>query len=74
MSNDRHRLLDLDSIPDSTLLDSAVAAELIDVKPGTLGVWACNKRYCLPYVKIGRLRRYRAGDLKAFIKSRTVAE
>lgn len=37
----------------------------------TLAVWRCNKRYQIPYIKIGRNVRYRIGDLKEWIDSRT---
>jgi excisionase family DNA binding protein len=45
-------------------------AELLGVTPHTLAVWRCEKRYNLPYVKVGRLVRYRRNDLLAFIDSR----
>ena len=56
------------------LRDEAFAAEYIGVKPGTLQVWRSTKRYPLPYLKIGRLVRYRQSDLDAFLKARTVGE
>lgn len=37
----------------------------------TLAVWRTTKRYNIPYVKVGRLVRYRKSDLEAFLKSRT---
>lgn len=48
------------------------AAEYLGVTPRTLAVWACVKRYDLPYVKIGRLVKYRRADLDAFIERCTV--
>lgn len=36
----------------------------------TLNVWRCTKRYNLPYVKAGRLVRYRLEDVEAFVTSR----
>ena len=44
----------------------------IEVKPQTLRVWACNGRYRLPYVKIGRIIRYDVVDLDGFIASHRV--
>jgi excisionase family DNA binding protein len=44
------------------------AAHFIGVKPHTLAVWACNKRYGLPLVKIGRTVRYRRSDVEAFLQ------
>lgn len=48
------------------------AAEYLGVKTETLAVWACNKRYSLPYIKIGRRAMYRQSDLDAFIASNIV--
>lgn len=59
--------------PIDPLLTEDQAAELLGVKPTTLQVWRSTKRYPLPYVKSGRLVRYRASAIEAFINSRTVA-
>ena len=48
------------------------AATYLGIKPQTLALWACTKRYDLPFVKVGRAVRYRLADLDAFIESRTV--
>lgn len=53
------------------LRDEVQAAAFLDVKPTTLQVWRCTKRYPLPFVKVGRLVRYRQSDLDAFLRSRT---
>lgn len=50
------------------LLTRQQAAEFLGVKEHTLAVWACSKRYNLPYVKIGRLVKYRYSDLLAFVE------
>lgn len=55
------------------LLSVAEAAAMLGLKPHTLDVWACTRRYPLPFVKIGRRRMYRPADVDAFIASRTVA-
>ena len=34
---------------------------------------ACNRRYALPYVKVGKNVVYRAADLERFVESRTVS-
>ncbi len=47
------------------------AANYLGVGESTLAVWACVGRYDLPYVKIGRLAKYRKADLDAFIEKRT---
>ena len=57
---------------ENTLLTRTAAAEYLGVSKGTLEVWACTKRYPLPYVKVGRLVKYRLSDLQAFVTSRTI--
>lgn len=54
---------------EDVLLNEAEAAKVLDVKPATLSVWRSNKRYPLPYLKIGRLVRYRRSTLDAFLNS-----
>lgn len=54
------------------LLTRDDAARYLSVQPGTLRVWACERRYPLPFVKVGRAVRYRIEDLDAFIAARTV--
>ena len=64
------------AIPVSDLLTRSQAAAYLNIKPQTLSVWLCTKRYPLPYVKVGRCVRYQRADLDAFIASRrrTVGE
>ncbi len=57
--------------PDS-LLNRKEAAEFLGVVPHTLEVWATTKRYPLPYVRIGRLVKYRYSDLLAFVERNTI--
>jgi hypothetical protein len=54
------------------LVGRSEAAQMLGVAESTLAVWACTKRYSLPFVKVGRLVKYRVADLEAFIDSRTV--
>ncbi len=69
---ERHAaVIDLHSLPPSHLLDDNEAASALDTKPGTLAVWRSVGRYNLPFVKIGRRVKYKVGDLRAFIESRT---
>ena len=56
----------------SPLVDRPEAAEYLGVKPQTLAAWSTTKLYPLPYVKIGRLVKYRKADLDRFIQSRVV--
>lgn len=54
------------------LLTESEAAELIGVVPETLQIWRSTKRYNLPYLKIGRLVRYRRAHVDAWMDSRIV--
>ncbi len=55
------------------LLSRREAAVYLGISEGTLAVWNCTKRYPVPYVKMGRLAKYRQSDLDAFIESRIKA-
>lgn len=52
------------------LLSRKQAAEYLGTTESTLAVWATTKRYHLPYIKVGRLVKYRMSDLLAFVESR----
>lgn len=52
---------------DTILLTRREAAAYLGVAEQTLAVWKCTGRRSLPFVKIGRLVRYRKADLDAFI-------
>jgi predicted DNA-binding transcriptional regulator AlpA len=54
------------------LLDEQTTASLIGVARSTLAIWRSTKRYPLPYIKCGRLVRYREEDVAAFIEARRV--
>jgi excisionase family DNA binding protein len=58
----------------SNLLTREEAAGYLGVTSRTLAVWACVKRYNLPYVKVGRLVKYRRNDLDNFISRRTICQ
>lgn len=47
-------------------------AEWLDTSVQTLATWRCVKRYPLPFVRLGRLIRYRESDVLAFCESRLV--
>jgi excisionase family DNA binding protein len=53
------------------LLNNSEAAAYLGVTEGTLTVWRSEGRYKLPFIKVGRLVRYRLTDLNAFLDSRT---
>lgn len=57
-----------DAIP--TQVDEKSASLALNVKPATLCNWRCTGRYNLPYVKTGRLVRYRVADLAEWIAKR----
>jgi excisionase family DNA binding protein len=48
------------------------AADYIGVAHRTLEVWRCTKRYQIPFIKVGRLVKYRKSALDAFLEARTV--
>ncbi len=56
------------------LLTPRETGKALGVTEGTLAVWRCTRRYPLPYVKAGRLVRYRATDVAAFIERQTRGE
>jgi excisionase family DNA binding protein len=53
-----------------SLLDEKQAAEYLTLSPGTLSVWRSTGRYALPFVKVGRMVRYRLSDLDAWLAAR----
>jgi len=56
------------------LLARSQAAQYLGVQPSTLALWASRGRYRLPYVKVGRLVRYRREDLERWLRRRTVGD
>jgi excisionase family DNA binding protein len=55
------------------LLTPTETADFLGVTVGTLQIWRTTRRYPLPYVKSGRLVRYKVEDVLAFIERRTVS-
>lgn len=55
--------------PEKLLMPSEVA-DLLGVTTQTLAVWRCERRYVLPYVKVGSYVRYRPADVDQFIATR----
>lgn len=55
------------------VLSTAQAAEYLGVAPHSLEIWRSNRRYAIPYVKVGARVRYRKSDLDAWLDSRVVA-
>jgi len=54
------------------LLNETQAAEILGCKAQTLRIWRCTGRHDLPYVKVGRLCRYRLSDIEKWLAARTV--
>lgn len=54
------------------LLTEDQAAEYLSIAAQTLSVWRSAKRYDLPFIRVGRVIRYRQCDLDAWLESRTV--
>lgn len=48
-------------------------SETIGVQLQTLAAWRSSGRYGLPFVRVGRLIRYRRSDVQAWLESRRVA-
>ena len=42
-------------------------ADMLDVSPQTLASWRTTGRYDLPFLRIGRLVRYRRSDIEEFL-------
>jgi excisionase family DNA binding protein len=55
------------------LLTEQEAAKVLDLEPGTLRHWRCDRRkYHLRYIKVGGAVRYRLSDLLQWLERRTV--
>lgn len=52
-------------------VDDKQTAQVIGAKTSTLAVWRSTGRYNLPFIKVGRLVRYRVSDLAEFMARRT---
>ena len=60
------------TLPRPELLTRPEAAAYLGCKPQTLAIWAATGRYALPFLKVGRLVKYRRADLDAFLERRCV--
>ena len=49
------------------LVSEILASDFLGCKPNTLAVWRTNKRYNLPFYKVGRLVKYKISDLEKFV-------
>lgn len=57
----------------SELITPKTLSEELGVNEQTLSNWRSTKRYALPFIKCGRLVRYRRSDVDQFLVSRTVS-
>ena len=56
----------------NNLLTTKEAADFLGIPARTLENWRCNQRYALPYIKIGRIIRYRLVDLENWVQNNIV--
>jgi excisionase family DNA binding protein len=54
----------------SDLISPLEASLLLGVSVDTLSVWRCTGRYNLPFVKVGRLVKYRKKDIDTWLENR----
>lgn len=64
----------LNNQPADPLLTPPQASAYLGVSENTLSVWRCVGRYSIPYIKAGRLVKYRKSALDAFLNRRTVGD
>lgn len=56
------------------MLPNATAAGYLGITPHTLNVWRCNKRFNIPYIKVGGSVKYRQSTLDNFLLQQTIGE
>ena len=63
------------SLPDhaAALLTPRDVARQLAVSEETLTTWRCTRRQHIPFVKVGRLVRYKREDVSAYIAERLQA-
>lgn len=54
----------------SQLLTPQQVSDILGITTKTLSIWRSSKRYDLPYIKSGRLVRYKREAVQSFIDSR----
>lgn len=52
------------------LLTFREAAEFLGIRPATLQAWTSTGRYDIPFLKIGRLVRFKRSALEAWLRKR----
>jgi excisionase family DNA binding protein len=61
-----------DSQQPHPLYSSRDAANYLGIAGGTLEIWRCTKRHQIPFIRVGRLIKYRKVDLDAWLDAQTV--
>lgn len=56
------------------LYSRSEVAKYLGLSEATLETWACTGRYNLPFIKVGRLVRYRKSDIDSWLQKRTTGE
>ena len=56
----------------SRLLTTDEVALLVGAKPQTLSIWRCTRARNIPFVRVGRLVRYREQDVLDWLEKNTV--
>lgn len=56
----------------SPLLSNTEAANLLKISPATLTVWRAERRYNIPFIKVGRCVRYRLSDVEDWLEARQI--
>jgi hypothetical protein len=59
----------LNTLVTASLLTTDQTASLLQLHPGSLRSARCRKSLDLPYVRVGRVIRYRPEDVAAFIEA-----
>ncbi len=62
--------IEKNTLPFKKLLNVIQVANLLNVKPWTIRAWVSQKK--IPYVKVGRLVRFRPEDIEAFIQANCI--
>jgi hypothetical protein len=68
------KALGYDLVAPPVMIDDKQAAHALGITPSTLSIWRSLGRYNIPFVKSGRLVRYRVDDLAKFLARRTVTQ
>jgi len=64
----------LASLLRSDLINTEQAAAYLGVTARTLEVWRCTKRHSIPYIKVGRLVKYRKTELDRWLARQTIGD